>query len=382
VTRAAFEAGPTALGRMHALWALSGIDGLDRELLAKGLADADERVQRAAVRCAEPYLAAGDEPLLQHFGRLAKTASPRLMRQLIFSLGEARTQAADGLLAHWMLADASHAAMRSAVLSGLGGRELSFLNVLQGSPGWSAEQPGRRELQRDLTRCIAREERHASVEALLGLIARNSAAGASQAWQTQSMIEGLLAGRPKGGLGQWRALNCAQEPGPWSDLRRQAAAESGAQLRELMQWITWPGGPNASADAARVLSAAEELSFERGREIYANICAACHQSSGRGAGGLAPSLRYSPWLLQDSKTPIRILLGGLQGELEVHGETWNLDMPAYDASPIELADVLTYARREWGNAADPIRIEDVLQVQLEMRQRTTPWTAKELEAAR
>ena len=86
--------------------------------------------------------------------------------------------------------------------------------------------------------------------------------------------------------------------------------------------------------------------------------------------------------MEDKATPIRILLGGLNGEIEVDGQTWNLEMPVYDSSPEDVAAVLTYARREWGHGADPVTADEVRKVIEEMKTRDHMWTAKELQAAR
>jgi glucose/arabinose dehydrogenase/mono/diheme cytochrome c family protein len=395
LTRKALTEGKTALGRVHALWALSGLGTLDEKLLLAGLRDDDPRVIYAAVRCAEEWLSTGNQALLERFRELGASATGRLKRQLIFSLGEAKTKAGDRLLADWMLADASSSPMRSALLSGLAQRELPFLLDLDQREGWRESQPGRQELVRDLARCIATEQRHASLAGLFTLIAESSEPG-NLDWRSSALIEGALAGRPKNGMGKQVPMAMALQPKAIEDLRRLAklepkevelevgeAAKQKAKpaLTELLKWITWPGGPHSVGEALRELTAVEQARFEQGRDLYANTCAGCHQGSGRGAGGLAPSLRFSPWLLEDRKTPIRILLGGLNGEIEVHGQTWNMEMPVYAASPADIAAVLTYARREWGNGAEPISESDVLEIVKEMQERESMWTAEELKAA-
>ncbi len=387
LTRAALLEGATGLGRMHALWTLQGLEALDQEVLLVGLADSDERVVRAAMRCAEEKLSTGDHALLKPIQARAPFASRRLQRQMFFSLGHAQAASTDQLMADWMVADAADAEMRSAVLSGLGQREMPFLADLFSRAGWSEEQPGRKELVRDLALCISREQRHSSLDSLLTLIVETAMAEdlgfmPFMGWRSSAMVEGLLAGRPKGGKGQSLPISFASEPTSIIGLRWQSEFNACEPLRELQKWITWPGGPNAVQDDVRALTDQEQWSFHRGREIYTEICAACHQSSGRGAGGLAPSLRFSPWLMEDKATPIRILLGGLNGEIEVDGQTWNLEMPVYDSSPEDVAAVLTYARREWGHGADPVTADEVRKVIEEMKTRDHMWTAKELQAAR
>ena len=153
------------------------------------------------------------------------------------------------------------------------------------------------------------------------------------------------------------------------------------KLDELVNAFTWPGGPNAGDSEVRPMTAEERGRFERGRVIFAEVCSVCHQTSGLGEEGKAPPLRNSPWLLGSKKRPIRILVGGLIGPIEVAGKQWDLEMPVYDQSPEHVAAVLTYVRREWGHGADPITPEEVAQVMEEMQTRSAPWTAAELEAA-
>lgn len=375
-----------ALGRMHALWALEGLGALDEASLLAGLGDLDPRVVRAAVRCSESALANGSLVVLEKLKGLETEGDARLRQQLLFSLGEARTEAADAWLAEWMEKDASKESERSALVSGLLHRELVFLLGLLEREAWGEEQPGRRELIRDLARCVAREGRHDSLDTLLTLIATtamNEDLGfmPTMGWRSSSLIEGMMAARSKGGKGQVVPLAFAKQPTSIDMARWQSEFNPSEPLRELLKWITWPGGPNGGADEVRPLTAAEQASFEQGREIYTNICAACHHASGLGEAGLAPPLRFASWLLDDKATPIRILVGGLNGPIEVNGTRWDLEMPVFDSSPEEVAAVLTYARREWGHGAEPISPDEVRVILKEMSEQEEVWTAASLKAA-
>ncbi len=121
-----------------------------------------------------------------------------------------------------------------------------------------------------------------------------------------------------------------------------------------------------------------------GESAYMRRCATCHQSHGKGSGASWPSLVGSPWLVRDHETPIRIALLGVQGEMVVHGTKFYGMMPSQGVvmSDREIAEVLTYARGAWGNQADPITEAEVTAVRSGLAGRTTPWTARELEALR
>jgi hypothetical protein len=46
----------------------------------------------------------------------------------------------------------------------------------------------------------------------------------------------------------------------------------------------------------------------------------------------------------------------------------------------QIAAVLTYIRNEWGNQAPPIPADFVAKIREETKDRTEPWTQKELQA--
>ena len=53
----------------------------------------------------------------------------------------------------------------------------------------------------------------------------------------------------------------------------------------------------------------------------------------------------------------------LAGPVDVRGQRWEGDMPAWNASDEDLAAVLTYLRREWGNGVEPVTPEHDLKLQ-------------------
>ena len=78
--------GATALGRLHALWTLEGLDAVDVDFLKFIIQDRDERVRKAAVQIAERFFTQTDA-----VNALAKPLkndkSSALAKQLILSLG-------------------------------------------------------------------------------------------------------------------------------------------------------------------------------------------------------------------------------------------------------------------------------------------------------
>jgi mono/diheme cytochrome c family protein len=105
-----------------------------------------------------------------------------------------------------------------------------------------------------------------------------------------------------------------------------------------------------------------------------NICQACHQADGRGQEKLAPSLAGSSLALANAGIPARILLNGKEGPLGLMppiGSALNDD---------QIAAVLTYIRREWGNTAAPVDPALIRSIRELTAGRVKPWTDAELLA--
>ncbi len=100
----------------------------------------------------------------------------------------------------------------------------------------------------------------------------------------------------------------------------------------------------------------------QGQKIYGSICAACHGDNGQGKPGQAPPLAGSE-VVNDSnfKRVAAVPQLGLNGQVTVAGQTWNLQMAPMGAalSDSDFAAVLTYIRGSWGNKASDVSVGDV-----------------------
>jgi mono/diheme cytochrome c family protein len=118
----------------------------------------------------------------------------------------------------------------------------------------------------------------------------------------------------------------------------------------------------------------EQQRFDAGQEVYRNLCTACHQPDGRGQDRIAPSLVGSALALAPAAIPVRILLHGKEGPV-------GLMPPAGSTLTDEqIAAVLTYIRREWGQAGTPVIAATVTETRALTRGRLRPWTNDELLA--
>src|SRR5690606_21487861 len=79
----------------------------------------------------------------------------------------------------------------------------------------------------------------------------------------------------------------------------------------------------------------------RGREVYNQVCAACHMPEGQGVPGAFPPLAEADYLNQDPARAARVVAHGLQGEITVNGQTYNNIMPRPALTASQAANVLT-----------------------------------------
>ncbi|MBC8087534.1 MAG: cytochrome c [Phycisphaerae bacterium] len=109
-------------------------------------------------------------------------------------------------------------------------------------------------------------------------------------------------------------------------------------------------------------------------------CAACHQADGAGLGAQFPPLASSEYVTGDSQRLIHIVLRGLTGEIEVEGEMFKGEMPGWAPAlnDAQVAAVLTYIRKSFGNNAPPVTAQQVEQVRTASALRSKPYTSAEL----
>src|SRR5688572_12983308 len=179
------------------------------------------------------------------------------------------------------------------------------------------------------------------------------------------------AGRGRGGAGGGSRLVVSREPASFTAV---AATPGDLQTRaaNVLARIDWPGKPGA-ASPLTPLTAAEQQSFDAGREVYRNVCQGCHQPDGRGLERVAPTLIGSVLTLAPAEITSRVLLNGKEGPVGL--------MPPIGStlSDDQIAAVLTYVRREWGQPGTPVEAATVAKVRAATASRTKPWTDAELQ---
>lgn len=145
------------------------------------------------------------------------------------------------------------------------------------------------------------------------------------------------------------------------------------------------GGEKAAEPApAEEAPGAPVQTASAGETTYQQVCITCHQADGKGLPPSFPPLAGSA--IATAAAPeqaIAIVLHGLQGEIIRDGVTYNGVMSAWSMlSDEQVADVLTYARSNFGNGASAVTAEQVAAVRTATAGRAGAWTEAELTAAK
>jgi mono/diheme cytochrome c family protein/glucose/arabinose dehydrogenase len=400
---------PASRTRLHALWTIEGLDMLTGNIVTRALQDPAADVRRSGLRLAERWLRGGD--VVMPATVLAHLDDPSLevRRQLAASLGELPAAARAPALLRMLQRAGDDPIVMDAALSGMGDRGPELLTRLL-----DENDDALRPSITMIAATLARAGSEASVQQLLAAIAD---AGRPEA-QRAALVAGLevaLLGAPAPGSTPRRgggpapdapcntcpggragpggapafpsapASGAARASGRGSDgprlrllskppLADARVAEAGlaGRVDRVMARIEWPG--KAGVQAVVPLTAAEQERFDEGRDIYENLCQACHQPDGRGMDKVAPPLVGSALAVGPPDVPIRVLLHGKEGPLGL--------MPPLGATLTDdqIAASLTYIRRAWGHSASPIDAAAVKKVRDANAARTRPWTAAELSS--
>jgi len=420
------DAGKTSLARIHALWTLEGLGALTPELLTAKFKDSEPKVRAVAVRLVS-------RPQLNELEKLITDASVDVQIALAFQLSPfPESQQAALELA---LKAGGQPLVRDAILSGLRGRELEFLQALIAADSKNTSLP----LVEMLAQSVLKERRKDRVQKLLELMAAQTAnsplqlallagssdkltpppvSAADKALEARLLAETAAIekttptkataeakstsqsasiaanttgnAQKKSQLGtspakkdapKAKLLYLETEPAELEKLAAIANAKAKPLVAALNARLAWPGKPGVPPPPViKPLTPDEQVVFETGKVLYTSICAGCHQPTGTGMEGLAPALVDSEWVMGSPDIVAKVLLHGLSGPIRVGGITTNLEMPPLGAALTDeqIAAALTYVRREWENTGSPVTAGAVAKVRRENAARTSSWTDKEL----
>jgi len=190
-----------------------------------------------------------------------------------------------------------------------------------------------------------------------------------------------LRGEPSQGLGNWSIEEIVQllKTG-----RTRSSAAFGAMteviahstqhlsdndlyaMAQYLKSLPAADGSVAAAGTATLrddgtLAALQAGQYPRaGAAVYVEFCASCHRFDGLGAPRIFPALAGNPSLLgDDTRSLIRVVLEGGRMATTQH-DPMAFAMPSLkELNDQEIADVLSFVRNSWGNAARPVQPAEV-----------------------
>jgi mono/diheme cytochrome c family protein len=205
--------------------------------------------------------------------------------------------------------------------------------------------------------------------------------GADKGGLTGASLQGWwapdLGGDAKSGLGAWSAAEVVEylktgrnahslASGPMAEAVENSTSQmTDGDLNAIAVYLKdLPAGSGngggATGIAARMAS---------GAALYQVNCAACHSGSGKGDRVLFPPLAGNAVVMQSSpETLVRVVLAGAKGAATAKAPTGPA-MPslAWKLNDGQVADILTYVRNNWGNAAPAVDVGAVAKIRSSLR---------------
>jgi nitrite reductase (NO-forming) len=109
-----------------------------------------------------------------------------------------------------------------------------------------------------------------------------------------------------------------------------------------------------------IVTMTKEIQIEKGKLVFMQTCAVCHQTNGQGLPQVFPPLAGSDFLMADKARSIRLVLRGISGPIMVNGTKYDSVMPpVVQLTDEQVAHVLTYVRNSWGNTGEAVSPDEV-----------------------
>ena len=259
---------------------------------------------------------------------------------------------------------------RSAALASLMGRELEALDLIAISNILTIDTPLHRKTLSSIVLQILAGKKASTNTLLLEFAAKQAN---QHAWQSEVVLSAILAKQKQA------QLRLTRKPTRYNIL----FASSSSTLYEVAVAINgllwWEGRSDVQEFIPKRVDKTVANLITRGKKIY-NICKTCHQVDGLGLPPTYPPLVDSPFVLDGKGKLIKIMLHGLSGPINVAGKHYDESMPpAPIRNDYDIAAVMTYIRQAWGNDGDAITQSEVASMRERYKDRTSMWTAEELE---
>jgi mono/diheme cytochrome c family protein len=214
--------------------------------------------------------------------------------------------------------------------------------------------------------------------------------GTSNLFLSGSLLAGTspinLRGNPGDGLGRWSAEDIATllktgrsvhsaVTGPMAEVIANSTQFMTGQ--DTMAIAAYLKSLSPAPDAGRATFEASDESFRKvmegqeqspGGRMFMDSCSACHRLSGKGEDNAFPRLAGNPSVLNaDPSSLIAVILNGARLP-STSGAPSGLAMPAFGwrYNDAQIANLASYLRTSWGNAASAVTAEQVANVRKQM----------------
>lgn len=122
------------------------------------------------------------------------------------------------------------------------------------------------------------------------------------------------------------------------------------QRSKIIDYLATYLGPNPPTQGAEDESATRKSATIDAAKLFDQQCSTCHQPNGQGVAGQFPPLAGNRDLFLSLEFPVRVLLGGMRGRIEVNGTTYDGAMPSFShLSDAQIAALVRYVRHAWSN---------------------------------
>lgn len=372
--------------RLQALWTLDGMNALDVAVVDAALHDPAAEIRAAALRWSEHWLGSADGPLTSAVLQRQDDPSWLVRRQLAATLGELPKEQRLTPVLQVLQKYGEDGMTVDAALSGLKGLESDALAQAV------VQQRASTDVVEMLAGAVAKSRDSAGVQRVLALagdaaqsdairlaLLHGAAAGLTGAgFRATQEVAGGRAGAGIGGAPGGRrgpaasGIDVPAEPTVLVGLAT-GAGDMASAAKAVLVHVSWPGKPVPPPAAARTPE--EDKLYERGRLIYSQICAACHQPDGQGAPHVGAALAGSKFVNANPEIATRILTNGKDGSIGA--------MPPVGTtlSDDDLAGVLTYIRQSFGNTASVVHPAEAVEYREMNRYHKKPWSDQELSSA-
>lgn len=380
--RKVIEEKSTRWGKIHALWSLEALNGLEGSSLVPLLSDPDPHVAATVLRLLKPF--AEDNPdmeerILLHISPSSLNKLTPFVLQLALSSTDLFPDSSSEIMAKIITLHGDSPLIRDAVLSGLENNQFDFLQLLLKHPDWADADPKKEIVIEMLTGSIIAKGDPKEAMHLLTYLEYNSP---SKNWKYTPILTAMTIS------GSNKSLKTIPlEKAPALLTKKENENLTPNQSTALSNLVNWPGKQKIKEEMTQgvVLTEEEQKLFALGRQHYLSTCSGCHGNAGEGANRLGPPLEGSEWVTGDQKQLSLIVLHGMEGPVEVKGKTYDTPdilpvMPAHTSlDDGTLSAILTYIRNEWGNNAGAVDRRFVATTRNVTQGRVIPWGAEELK---